>query len=168
MRVTNKKFMDSKFGFTLVEIMIVVAIVLILASIAFPSFKRVNDYSKYTYAKKRIMVLADAVEQYSAVKGYYPSNMLSLTSENPPYVPIGFAGCVSGGPIYYDNHIGYRCSFDLGTAPGGYLYAFFATDEPYIDPSSYIYSYGLFNYAPSDGGQIKFRKQFDRFGSAAW
>ena len=75
-----------KKGFTLVEIMIVVAIVALLAAIAIPNLLRARLNANDSAAKATLQALATAIESYAAAEGTYPSNISILTGANPPYL----------------------------------------------------------------------------------
>lgn len=63
---TNLTLLRSKTrGFTLVEIMIVVAIIALLASIAVPNFLRARKRSQATYVLEELRLLDSAVDQYA-------------------------------------------------------------------------------------------------------
>ena len=55
----------SKSGFTLVEIMIVVAIIALLASIAVPNFLRARKRSQATRILQDLRVIDSAIDQYA-------------------------------------------------------------------------------------------------------
>ncbi|MBN1676782.1 MAG: type II secretion system protein GspG [Kiritimatiellae bacterium] len=59
-------------GFTLVEIMIVVAIIGLLSSIAIPSFMKARHQSRVTRAQRDLTVLSGAIEQLVWDTGYWP------------------------------------------------------------------------------------------------
>jgi type IV pilus assembly protein PilA len=65
-RVKNKK------GFTLIELMIVVAIVGILAAIAIPAYLDYTVKSKLTEVSAAMDALAQAASEYHASAGYFP------------------------------------------------------------------------------------------------
>jgi prepilin-type N-terminal cleavage/methylation domain-containing protein len=56
---------QKRTGFTLVEIMIVVAIVALLASIAVPAFMRARKRSQATQVINDLRMIASAVDQYA-------------------------------------------------------------------------------------------------------
>lgn len=56
---------SAHFGFTLVEIMIVVAIIALLAAIAVPGFLRARKRSQATMVKNELRLIDDAVAQYA-------------------------------------------------------------------------------------------------------
>lgn len=62
-------------GFTLVELLVVAAILLILAVIALPVYARVTDNTRVTVGQTRIKEIEKALEQYRAANGYYPSRL---------------------------------------------------------------------------------------------
>jgi type IV pilus assembly protein PilA len=65
-RVKNKK------GFTLIELMIVVAIVGILAAIAIPAYLDYTVKSKLTEVSSAMDALGQAASEYHASAGYFP------------------------------------------------------------------------------------------------
>jgi prepilin-type N-terminal cleavage/methylation domain-containing protein len=71
-------------GFTLIELMIVVAIVGILASIAIPNFLNLKDKAIWGTAKANLDVVRTAVAKYAADSAHsrYPVGTLDLSSFN--------------------------------------------------------------------------------------
>ena len=65
-------------GFTLVEIMIVVAIIALLASIAVPNFLRARKRSQATRILEDLRVLDNATDQY-AIENNKSTNSLEAT-----------------------------------------------------------------------------------------
>ena len=75
-------------GFTLVELMIVVAILGILAAVAFPEFQNYQQKAKETQAKANLKLLREAIERYTAEKGIppgYPSNDITKPPHGIPF-----------------------------------------------------------------------------------
>jgi len=74
-------------GFTLVEIMIVVAIIALLAAIAIPNLLRARMTSNDALAKATLRAMSTAAESYgTATNGNYPSAESSLTGATPPFL----------------------------------------------------------------------------------
>ena len=86
------KKMRNQRGFTLVELMIVVAIIGILTAIAFPLYANIQARARVAKAQADIRTLASAAVVYSAHTGGLPNNLDALTS---PVVVNG----VSAGPF---------------------------------------------------------------------
>ncbi|HEC70153.1 MAG TPA: prepilin-type N-terminal cleavage/methylation domain-containing protein [Candidatus Omnitrophica bacterium] len=81
-----------KKGFTLVEIMIVVAIIALLAAIAIPNLLRARLNANDSAAKADLQALVTALESYAAANGQYPANESDLTGATPPYLNESFCG----------------------------------------------------------------------------
>lgn len=74
-------------GFTLVEIMIVVAIIALLAAIAIPNLLRARLNANDSAAKASLQALVTAVESYAAATGSYPTSISGdLVNASPPYL----------------------------------------------------------------------------------
>ena len=68
------RLMHSKTGFTLVEIMIVVAVIGLLAAIAIPSFLKARTESRITAVANDLRVFGDAFQTYCMIAGKYPAD----------------------------------------------------------------------------------------------
>lgn len=66
------KMVKNKKGFTLIELMIVVAIVGILAAIAIPAYLDYTVKSKLTEVTAAMDALGQAASEYHASTGYFP------------------------------------------------------------------------------------------------
>lgn len=74
------KKMRNQRGFTLVELMIVVAIIGILTAIAFPLYANIQARARVAKAQADVRTLASAVVVYSAHTGGLPGTLDDLTS----------------------------------------------------------------------------------------
>lgn len=87
-------------GFTLIELMIVVAVIAILAAIAYPSYQNQVRKSHRADAEGALLGLANAMERYYTENGRYVDS-----SSNPP--TLGSGGIypsqspTDGGTAYY-------------------------------------------------------------------
>lgn len=77
-------------GFTLVEIMIVVAIIALLAAIAIPNVLRGRATANETAGVGNMRALLSSLEMYRSVNSAYPAAWSSMTSVNPPFYPQPF------------------------------------------------------------------------------
>ena len=70
-----------KKGFTLIELMIVIAIIAILAAVLVPNFMRAREASRLTACKSNLKNISTAVETYSNDwDGLYPGGTSGITT----------------------------------------------------------------------------------------
>ena len=75
----NKLTQKNRAGFTLVEIMIVVAIIALLAAIAVPGFLRARKRSQASKVLNDLRMIDSAVDQYAIEKGKVTGNSVDVT-----------------------------------------------------------------------------------------
>jgi general secretion pathway protein G len=68
-------------GFTLLEMIIVVAIIGILAAIAMPKLKDMPMRANEVVLKNNLRTLRDVLDQYYGDKGHYPSSLETLVKD---------------------------------------------------------------------------------------
>jgi general secretion pathway protein G len=70
-----------RFGFTLIELMVVMAIVATLLTLALPRYFGSLDKSKEAVLKENLFQMREAISRYYADKGRYPESLDGLATE---------------------------------------------------------------------------------------
>lgn len=76
----NKGGLRGVKGFTIIEIMIVLAIIGILLTIAQPSFQQYTIRAKEAVLKENLFTLRDVIDQHYGDKGRYPDALDDLVT----------------------------------------------------------------------------------------
>ncbi|MES2128096.1 MAG: type II secretion system protein [Pseudomonadota bacterium] len=74
--------MRSNRGFTLVELLVVLAIIALLLTIAMPKYFGSVDKSKEVALKENLQVLRAGIDKYYGDKGVYPAALGDLVQQN--------------------------------------------------------------------------------------
>ena len=92
----------GKKGFTLVEIMIVVAIIILLAAIAIPNLLRARHNANEAAAIGSLRTLSTALESFRAAQTTpsYPAGLTTMSTATPPYIDGTLAGGTKQGYSY--------------------------------------------------------------------
>jgi general secretion pathway protein G len=72
---------QAKRGFTLVELMVVMAIIALLLSLALPRYFNHLETARETILKQDLAVMRDAIDKYHGDRGRYPDSLDELVSE---------------------------------------------------------------------------------------
>lgn len=76
-----KNILKNEKGFTLIELMIVVTIIGILATLSEPSFRQAIVKAREAALKKDLYIFRDVIDQYYADNGAYPPSLQELITK---------------------------------------------------------------------------------------
>ena len=113
-------------GFTLVEIMIVVAIIGLLAAIAIPNFVKARATSQANACINNLRQIDAAANQFALEKGLTTGTGLNFPNDLTPYIKMNASSslppCPAGG-TYADASVGSTptCSLGNTVTPGHYM-----------------------------------------------
>jgi general secretion pathway protein G len=74
-------WLRDECGFTLIELLVVLSIIIILASVGLAQYKNSVMYAREAVLKDDLFKMREAIDQYYADKGKYPSALDSLVSD---------------------------------------------------------------------------------------
>lgn len=92
LRIRTPRWLRESRGFTLLELMIVVSIIVILATLAAGRYQRSLALARQAAQKKDLAVMNNAIQQYTEDKGQPPSSLDDLQS-------AGYIGAIQVDPV---------------------------------------------------------------------
>ena len=69
-------------GWTLIELFVVIAIIMVLAAMALTQYRQSITLAREAALKSDLFLMRDAIDQYYADKGKYPESLQALVSES--------------------------------------------------------------------------------------
>ena len=79
---SNRMRSTASKGFTLLELMMVITIIVILAAVALPRFEAVVIHAREATLKDDLTQMRKAIDQYAADKGKLPQSLDDLATSN--------------------------------------------------------------------------------------
>ena len=145
-----KSHLDTKSGFTLIEILVVLSIISLLSSIVLASVQTARNKARITADAQTLIQLSKALELYKAQNDNYPlftpappnpgqSGSITLLSSNPSpvlgteYIPK-ITDTKLGSSIYYQPN---GWSFNCGSPTASNSYDSYLLRYNYTGPSGY-------------------------------
>jgi len=108
----------KRTAFTLIEILVVVAIIALLAGLLFPAFNRVRERGRQAHCATNLHQIGIAVTQYFQDEKRYPPNLLNLVPDDYPVDGNGAPTIYTGGTGYFKGgSAGLVCPSDPSDAP---------------------------------------------------
>ena len=111
-----QKLNKNRGGFTLVEIMIVVAIIALLAAIAVPNFLRARKRSQATRCLEDLRILDAADDQYAIETNKMAGAAIAWT-DIQNYLKTGSVLYSSGGADLFGNQYNGNATFSVDSIP---------------------------------------------------
>ncbi len=117
----------NRRGFSLIELLIVIAIILIIITMAVPQYNKVQMYTRETAAIKAIQTVRDMQVQYQSQYGRFAKSLAELGPPTGGGAPSPASAGLIGSDLASGVKQGYR--YVVSEKPGGYVVT--ATPETY-------------------------------------
>jgi len=78
--LTAHRSLTTAAGFTLLELMIVISIIIILAAVALPQYQKTVMHARETVLKDDLFKIRSLLDQYAADKGKLPASLEDLVA----------------------------------------------------------------------------------------
>jgi prepilin-type N-terminal cleavage/methylation domain-containing protein len=109
----------TRRGFTLIEILVVIAVIAILAAILFPVFAKAREKARAASCMANLLNIGMGLRLYAQDhEGYYPPGMNNLQSLWPRYVGLS-APFVCPSGMHASSYMGWQPLPSLAQTPGG-------------------------------------------------
>ncbi|HRQ98321.1 MAG TPA: fibronectin type III domain-containing protein, partial [Candidatus Saccharibacteria bacterium] len=145
----------TSFGFTMIEILVVVAVIGILSTIGVVAFTKVQTDSRDSQRSSRVTVISEALEKYYQQNGEYPS--CAQMKQNPSIIKSsvlkGIDTSVLVTPTDKTNDNSITTCDNLTSGPGSDVYAYVGDGSPDCMTGSSCLSYSL-KYREESTGDI--------------
>lgn len=107
----------TRLGFSLLELILVVVLVAIVASLIMPRISQSTDSAKCKSCQHNCTELNSAIERYGVSTGAFPNDLADLAV--PDYFPQGIPVCPVSGGAYSMNSTTHRIDgHTSNTVPG--------------------------------------------------
>jgi len=80
-RWTGRPLAAARRGFTLLELMVVMALIVVLAAIGMASYRNAVTLAQEAVLKENLFRMRDAIDQYYADKQRYPNSLEDLVTD---------------------------------------------------------------------------------------
>src|SRR5580693_9697007 len=116
----SRNFRPARRGFTLIEMMVTIGIIVLIAGILLPMIERMHRSAQITTMKLNLNAIATALEAYKNDFGDYPRNPFGWTDVGytPRTDPTLAMALIGPGPYGYVTPTGQANSYPNGDVDG--------------------------------------------------